>query len=270
MAVRCSAPAVWRVSSELKTQQTFGSVCNRAAKGERQREIETEKEKDESSSVNPSTRVSHGFSCRRAWTREPYTTSSPPPTAHHANARELDVPRVAVGMSSREGCPASRGVERRGADLPSAVLSCAFRAPLQRSRHLPRTPLKLEIRLLEQFLTDSGRQPDLFSKDSSDGITEELVYDNISNVRLCKTFIKYIFNQTLITSHNSSFRDLSLSSKAHSPKSHRSPRRKITAAGVQESPSETPQTSKSPITMGTDERSTTGGSSSLNPFSPAN
>lgn len=108
MAVRCSAPAVWRVSSELKTQQTFGSVCNRAAKGERQREIETEKEKDESSSVNPSTRVSHDFSCRRAWTREPYTTSSPPPTTHHANAGELDVPRVAVGMSSREGCPAVR------------------------------------------------------------------------------------------------------------------------------------------------------------------
>lgn len=47
------------------------------------------------------------------------------------------------------------------------------------SNRVPFITKKLEIRILEQFLTDSGRQPDLFSKDFSDGITEELVYDHI-------------------------------------------------------------------------------------------
>lgn len=46
----------------------------------------------------------------------------------------------AVSLSRR--LPKSRGVERRGEAIsPALVLSCAFRAPPQRSRHLPRTPL---------------------------------------------------------------------------------------------------------------------------------
>lgn len=52
----------------------------------------------------------------------------------------LSLSLSAVYLSRR--LPKSRGVERRGEPIsPVLVLSCAFRAPLQRSRHLPRTPL---------------------------------------------------------------------------------------------------------------------------------